>query len=221
MSILHRYKHRLLVVDIQKTYSRFYNLNYLLKVKRFLANHSFEDIRMLIDVFEEIYSGEFIPSFIDKSLTGEPIFKQYCTDFAMNLLEEEGIDVAEFKQELLNNHCILPFHDGLMALIEPSFIPDYKVCHSDNLQEYLLEYLPPAFKDYLHSCQGSKVHIIGGGYGECVYITKQILDLLNIRNCIHSNYCYEMNPYSSLSYPPLDKGTKEVNWSFKRNDFLF
>lgn len=221
MSIIHRRPHRLLIVDIQKAYSRFYNLNYLLKVKRFLAKHSFDDVRMLVDVFEEIYSGEFIPSFIDKRLTGQPIFKKYCTDFAISLLAEEGIDATEFKQELLTHHRVQPFHEGLMVLIEPGYIPNYKVCHSENLQEYLLEYLPPAFKDYLESCQGCKVHLIGGGYGECVYITKQILDLFRIPNCIHAKCCYEMNPYSSLAYPPLDKAAKEVNWSFKQNDFLF
>ncbi|MGI1659504.1 MAG: hypothetical protein ACRKFN_11040 [Desulfitobacterium sp.] len=236
MSIIHRYKHRLLLVDIQKSYSHFYNFNYLLKVKRFLSKHSFEDITLLIDIFEDSYLGEFIPTFIDQSLSIQPIFKQYCSDLAHRLLNEEGLDSTEIKLELLKHNCTMPFHDGLLVLLEPSHIPNYQCRPHENFEGYLLEYLPPAFKSYLDSCQGSKVHLIGGGYGECVHLTKQILDLVNIPNCIHAKYCYEINPNSSLSYPPLEcrlqefsdqfgeiinHQTREINWSFIRNDFLY
>jgi hypothetical protein len=228
--LINNYEHKLLIVDIQKDYAQYFNNEYLFKVYKFIKSSNFMDVRVLIDIFEDTYLGDYIPSFINEELTGEPIFKQYSSDLPSKLLEKDGINELEIKQELLKHNSVMPFQRGLLVLVEPWYIPNFKYSETNILDYYFLEYIPPTFKEYLDSCKEAKVHILGGGYGECVNITKKILDLLNIPNRIHSSYCYEMSPYSSLSYPPLEaksknnkyqeilnKQTQSIDWTFKEN----
>jgi len=229
----HENKHVLLIVDIQKKYEQYFNLIYLQKVYRYMTKHSFAEIRALIDTFPDNPKGDYIPTFIANRLTHEPIFKQYSSQLPAKLLKEAGFTEYEIKRELFHHKGYCPFKGGLLVLLEPNYIPDYRVCHGEILEHYHLEYLPQSFKEFLINCQGNKVHLVGGGYNECVRITKKILDLFHIQNIIHARVCYEINSFSSLAYSPLpseidkyhnryldqiyNRKLQEVYWTFKEN----
>ena len=226
-------KHVLLIVDIQRKYEQYFNLTYLQKVNKYLKKHSFDEVRMLIDTFYDNMHGDYIPAFLNNNLTHVPIFKQYSSQLAVNLLRQKGIDEPEIKKELFLYKRYCPFNDGLLFLLEPNYIPNYAACHGDELDYYHLEFIPSSFKEFLLSCQSKQIHLIGGGYSKCVAITQKILNLLHINNLVHARVCYEIDNFSSLSYCSLryeieqdpnkhleeifNHRTKEVHWIFKEN----
>lgn len=214
----------LLIVDIQKRYKGNFNIDYIEKVYNFLNKYSFQEIRCMVDVFREEAEGEYIPSFIKKSLTHPTIFKQYSDEFPEYMIRKEG-------QELYKNHIKnKPVSSAYYELGEGFLFS----LLTDGFRHRYFEYLTKEFADVLRGWkeENKRIHLIGGGYDRCVLVTKKILDVLGIPSIRYKNYCYEIQPWEDRvesifeccvkhvsAYPSelLNKFRKDIRWSFIEN----
>ena len=216
----------LLIVDIQKKYSKHFSASYVAKVSRFLIEKAdlFSETVLMFDIFKVNGFGDLIPSCIGKYANAAPIMKQYSSSLPNYQIQnstfegEEGLNYYELCDKRGNNI----FYNESGAILQMTSSSGYG------------SYVQYCFQDFVETMkrwkkEGKKVYLIGGGIDNCVHLTNMILNTMEIENEVLRPYCYSISFANNYNPDCLDEVSEEersflettpdgkLNWMFVKN----
>lgn len=205
----------LMIIDIQGSYKAHFNEEYIDSIESFLkeSHTEYEDIIGMIDLNhyseESEYStffGDYVPKSIDKYINTY-LFKEYELFLTYDAMESQNVDYTaldgvEYSKEF-------EFKFGSVFKIY-----DKHALAKDTFSVY---YLTPEVVKKLKSLKGKKISIIGGGLNNCVKVTCEILEVLNLNYEILTEYCYQIahNTEKEKTEPSKESLQK---WTYVKND---
>lgn len=205
----------LMIIDIQRNYKPHFAEEYIDSIGSFLKkNHTkYEDIIGIIDLNHyskesehNTFFGDYVPKSIDKYINTY-LFKEYELFLSYDAMDSQNVDYRvldsiEYSKEF-------EFKFGSVFKIY-----DKHALAKDSFSVY---YLTPEVVRKLKILKGKKISIIGGGLSNCVKVTCEILEILNLDYEILTEYCYEIDYKTKEEKREVSKESLQ-DWTYIEND---
>lgn len=205
----------LIVVDIQGMYNSHFNEEYINNIEGFLKKHHsrYEDIIGLIDLnhySDESEYNSFLGDYVPKSIykyVNTYLFKEYELFLPYDVMESQNIDYTildsiEYSKEF-----------------EYWFGSIFKIYdkHALAKDSFSVSYLTPEVVEKLKNLKGKKISLIGGGLNNCIKVTSDILEALNLDCEILTEYCYKIEDNVEKEKSGFSKESLH-DWTYVKNN---